>query len=54
MGGRVMGPPRRSIRDEVNAVVSHYLMQTADLAEREVLEVTRQELLSTLEELHEA
>ena len=54
MDGRVMGPPRRSIRDEVNAVVSHYLMQTVDPAEREVLEATRQELLSALEELHEA
>ena len=51
--GRVMGPPRRSIRDEVNAVVSHYLMQTVDPAEREVLEATRQELLSALEESHE-
>jgi len=52
--GRVIGAPRRSIRDEVNAVVNHYLMQTVDPAEREVLEVTRRELLSALEELHEA
>ncbi len=52
--GRVMGAPRRSIRDEVNAVVSHYLMQTVDQTERKVLEATRQELLSALEELHEA
>lgn len=52
--GTVMGAPRRSIRDEVNAVVSHYLTQTVDQTERKVLEATRQELLSALEELHEA
>jgi exonuclease SbcD len=54
MAGRVTGSPRRSIRDEVNAVVSHYVTQTVDPTERKVLEATRQGLLSTLEALHEA
>lgn len=54
MAGRVTGSPRRSIRDEVNAIVSHYVTQTVDTTERKLLEATRQELLSTLEALHEA
>ncbi len=52
--GRVIGAPRHSIREEVKAVVGHYLMQTSDLAERKVLEATGQELLAVLEELYEA
>jgi exonuclease SbcD len=51
---RVIGAPRRSIHDETNAVINHYLTQTVDPTERKVLEATRQELLSALEELHEA
>lgn len=52
--GRVMGVPRRSVRDEMSAVVDHYLTQAMDPAEREVLEATRQELLAALEEMHGA
>ncbi len=51
--GRVVSTPRRSIRDEINAVVDH-LTQTTDQAKHEVLQATRRELLSALEELVEA
>lgn len=52
--GRVISAPRRSVHDEINAVVDHYLAQTTDQAEREVLQATRRELLSALGELVEA
>lgn len=52
--GRVVSAPRRSIHDEINAVVDHFLAQASDQDEQEILQATRRELLSALEELVEA
>jgi exonuclease SbcD len=52
--GRGVSAPRRSIHDEINAVVDHFLTQASNQAEGEILQATRRELLSALEELVEA
>lgn len=48
--GRIVAAPRRSVRDEVDAEVSRRLMQAENLAERELLEATKRELMSALDE----